>query len=119
MPLSKKNKMKFFAIFLTVLALTGCIPRSPQLALKPRISELIDNGSKEMKLCRLECQKDKTQCEIKNNTSDIIRSGRAVYYNEYSMAVHDFSRKIENETCQIEFENCFRDICGGKVMVKQ
>lgn len=121
--------MKLVTVFLVIL-LTACIPRPPQIAAKPIMNELIDDGSKEMKKCKFECQKERTQCEIKNNTADSFNSARSVYedqripsiYNEirdFSKMTHDFSKELSSMTCQSEFESCFKEICGGKVMVKQ
>lgn len=111
--------MRVVALVLASFILTACIPRTPQIAVKPRMNELVDDGSKAMKVCKFECQKEKTQCEIKNNTADSFNSGRAVYYDQFSMAIHGLSKELETQTCQVEFENCFKEICGGKVMVKQ
>lgn len=121
--------MKLLVMFLALL-LTACIPRPPQIATKPIVRELVDDGSKEMKKCKFECQKEKTQCEIKNNTADSYNSARSVYedqripsiYSEardFSKMTHDFSKELATMTCQSEFESCFKEICGGKVMIKQ
>ncbi|MEI6746883.1 MAG: hypothetical protein WCL34_13045 [Methylococcaceae bacterium] len=114
--------MNAIAIFFSILVLVGCISRPTQIASTPTktlVSELIEDGSKEMKLCRFECKKEETQCEIKINTEDSFNSGIAVYYDQFKMSSHDRAKDSAILGCQREFERCFIDICGGKVMVRE
>lgn len=106
--------------FVLVVLLVGCINRPTQLALHPKpMSSFVDDGSQKMKQCKFECKKEFTQCEIKANTDDSFYASRSVYYDDLTMSLHNANRDLKSQECQTDFENCFKDVCGGKVMVKQ
>ena len=104
----KKIAMMNAIIFLFI----GCTP-VPLNTYRPSglTQQLIDDGSKEMKLCKFECQKEETQCEIKINTEYMAKQPSDIYVGR----VREVEKDMLKEHCYDAYKKCFTDICGGKI----
>ncbi len=93
-----------------IILLTGCIPPQHHYTMPVRQPlELVDDGSQKMKQCKFECQKERTQCEIKINTDYASRPA----IGHVNVISQNAEKQILNEKCQKYFEQCFKDVCGG------
>ncbi len=108
----KKMMLVFALIFLA-----GCASPYTTAIQTPYVPafDLIDDGTQKMKECKFECQKEKTQCSILTNAK---YSNRTVLSSS-DATLRDAEKRVDIVNCQKALNECFANLCGGKVIERK
>lgn len=104
-----KNVILIFAF----MFLAGCVSSytTPIHTSYVPAFDLIDDGTQKMKECKFECQKEKTQCSILTNAKYSNRTA----LSSSDITLRDAEKRVDIVNCQKALNECFINLCGGKV----
>jgi hypothetical protein len=77
--------------------------------------DLVEDGTQKMKECKFECQKEKTQCSILTNAK---YSNRTILSSS-DVTLRDAEKRVDIVNCQKALNECFTNLCGGKVIERK